>query len=214
MPNTYCRRRQSSVMRCPQSCCRLLPTSRKERSTQPGTASGDRVPLRNTPLSRARVYLQARPHSRSSLQRFSSTSAAVCCTPALWMPWRNYMWIAWLNRSTGCAPRLAGRGVGQGKPLLSTGRSQGDRTLSPPGGGQRPLRGPGSSPASPRPSRQHVSKTLISRFDLRNVLQPLGEDGRILVHLRQAKPLVEALGDTRRLVYLASLHGHVSEAIG
>jgi hypothetical protein len=38
---------------------------------------------------------------------------------------------------------------------------------------------------------------------LHHALLPLGEFGRTLDHLRQAEPLAEALGDTRRLVMLA-----------
>ena len=58
------------------------------------------------------------------------------------------------------------------------------------------------------------------RFDLRNVLHPLGDSGRILNHLRQAEPIAEALGDQRRLGHLAGYlsvclrhQGHTDEAL-
>ena len=58
------------------------------------------------------------------------------------------------------------------------------------------------------------------RFDLRNALHPLNEEGRILNHLRQAEALAEALGDQRRLGQLAGYmsvclrhQGHVDEAL-
>jgi predicted ATPase len=41
------------------------------------------------------------------------------------------------------------------------------------------------------------------RFDLRNVLHPLGEFARVLDHLRQAEALAEALGDQSRLGQIA-----------
>jgi DNA-binding NtrC family response regulator/predicted ATPase len=58
------------------------------------------------------------------------------------------------------------------------------------------------------------------RFDLRNALHPLNEEGRILNHLRQAETLAEALGDQRRLGHLAGYlsvclrhEGHIDEAL-
>jgi tetratricopeptide (TPR) repeat protein len=54
------------------------------------------------------------------------------------------------------------------------------------------------------PDRHATREQAIDlRFDLRNVLFPLGESERILGHLRQAEPLAEALGDRRRLGQLA-----------
>ncbi len=52
-------------------------------------------------------------------------------------------------------------------------------------------------------SRATRKQAIDLRFDLRNVLYPLGEAGRILDHLRQAEPLAEALGDPRRLGQVA-----------
>jgi class 3 adenylate cyclase/tetratricopeptide (TPR) repeat protein len=54
-------------------------------------------------------------------------------------------------------------------------------------------------PESPATCEQAIDL----RFDLRNVLYPLGEARRILDYLRQAEPLAEALGDPRRLGQLA-----------
>jgi predicted ATPase len=69
-------------------------------------------------------------------------------------------------------------------------------------------------------SRDTREQAIDLRFDLRNVLHPLNEDGRILHHLRQAEPLAEALGDQRRLGYLAGYlsvclrhQGHIDEAL-
>jgi DNA-binding NtrC family response regulator/predicted ATPase len=52
-------------------------------------------------------------------------------------------------------------------------------------------------------SRTTREQAIDLRFDLRNALHPLSEEGRILNHLRQAEPLAEALGDQRRLGHLA-----------
>ena len=52
-------------------------------------------------------------------------------------------------------------------------------------------------------SRATREQAIDLRFDLRNALHPLHEDGRLLNHLRQAEPLAEALGDQRRLGQLA-----------
>jgi class 3 adenylate cyclase/tetratricopeptide (TPR) repeat protein len=46
------------------------------------------------------------------------------------------------------------------------------------------------------------------RLDLRTSLIPQGEYGRILVHLREAQPIVEALADQRRLGRLAVSESH------
>ena len=52
-------------------------------------------------------------------------------------------------------------------------------------------------------SRHTREQTIDLLCDLRNVLHPLSESGRILDYLRQAEPLAEALGDPRRLAQLA-----------
>jgi tetratricopeptide (TPR) repeat protein len=52
-------------------------------------------------------------------------------------------------------------------------------------------------------SRATHEQDIDLRFDLRNALHPLNEEGRILDHLRQAESLAEALGDQRRLGHLA-----------
>jgi class 3 adenylate cyclase/DNA-binding winged helix-turn-helix (wHTH) protein/tetratricopeptide (TPR) repeat protein len=52
-------------------------------------------------------------------------------------------------------------------------------------------------------SRDTREQTIDLLFDLRNVLHPLSESGRILDYLRQAEPLAETLGDPRRLAQLA-----------
>jgi tetratricopeptide (TPR) repeat protein len=48
-------------------------------------------------------------------------------------------------------------------------------------------------------SRETLTQAIDLRFDLRSALNPLREDDRILDCLREAEPLVEALGDPRRL---------------
>jgi predicted ATPase/DNA-binding winged helix-turn-helix (wHTH) protein len=69
-------------------------------------------------------------------------------------------------------------------------------------------------------SRAMREQAIDLRFDLRNALHPLNEEGRILNHLRQAEPLAEALGDQRRLAQLAGYmsvclrhQGKVDEAL-
>jgi tetratricopeptide (TPR) repeat protein len=69
-------------------------------------------------------------------------------------------------------------------------------------------------------SRATREQAIDLRFDLRNALHPLNEDGRLLNHLRQAEPLAEALGDQRRLAHLAGYlsvclrrQGHIDGAL-
>ena len=69
-------------------------------------------------------------------------------------------------------------------------------------------------------SRATREQDIDLRFDLRNALHPLNEEGRILNHLRQAESLAEALGDQRRLGHLAGYlsvclrhQGHNDEAL-
>jgi class 3 adenylate cyclase/tetratricopeptide (TPR) repeat protein len=47
--------------------------------------------------------------------------------------------------------------------------------------------------------RDILEQAIDLRFDLRNALQPLGEFGDILHHMREAEPLAKALHDQRRL---------------
>ena len=48
-------------------------------------------------------------------------------------------------------------------------------------------------------SRELQKQAIDLRFDLRNVLFPLGKHERLLEHLRDAQSLAESLGDHRRL---------------
>jgi predicted ATPase len=48
-------------------------------------------------------------------------------------------------------------------------------------------------------TRETREQVIDLRFDLRNVLVPLGDEGRMLYHLREAEPAAEALGDPGRL---------------
>jgi class 3 adenylate cyclase/tetratricopeptide (TPR) repeat protein len=49
-----------------------------------------------------------------------------------------------------------------------------------------------------------LAQAIDLRFDLRNALQPLDEQARVLEHLRAAEPLAERLGDPQRLGRLVS----------
>ncbi|MBI3028002.1 MAG: sigma 54-interacting transcriptional regulator [Candidatus Rokubacteria bacterium] len=53
-------------------------------------------------------------------------------------------------------------------------------------------------------SRETIEQAIDLRFDLRNSLHLLGELGRILDHLREAKALAEALDEQRRLGWVSS----------
>ncbi len=53
-------------------------------------------------------------------------------------------------------------------------------------------------------SRATIEQAIDLRFDLRNSLHPLGELGRILDHLREAKALAEVLDEQRRLGWVSS----------
>src|SRR4029453_1710944 len=50
-----------------------------------------------------------------------------------------------------------------------------------------------------------LAQAIDLRCDLRHALQPLGEYGRIFDALREAERLAEALGDQRRLGWVAAL---------
>jgi tetratricopeptide (TPR) repeat protein len=52
-------------------------------------------------------------------------------------------------------------------------------------------------------TRTTLEQAIDLRLDLRNVLVPLDEQGRILDHLRAGEPLAEQLGDPQRLGWLA-----------
>ncbi len=54
------------------------------------------------------------------------------------------------------------------------------------------------------PSRETIEQAIDLRFDLRNAVHPLGEFGRILDHLSEAKTLAESLGEQRRLGWVFS----------
>ena len=53
-------------------------------------------------------------------------------------------------------------------------------------------------------SRETLKQAIDLRFDLRNALFVLKDEGRILEHLRQAETLAQALGDQRRLGWVLS----------
>jgi class 3 adenylate cyclase/tetratricopeptide (TPR) repeat protein len=52
-------------------------------------------------------------------------------------------------------------------------------------------------------SRDNLVKAIDMRFDLRNVLHPLGDHGGILAHLRTAEAYAKSLGDERRLAWIS-----------
>ena len=74
--STGCRRRKNGSCRPPQSLARRCPwrfsgycrDARRFIAPWDSPISGRRVPLRDTPLPRARVYLQARPHAAGGLR--------------------------------------------------------------------------------------------------------------------------------------------------
>ncbi|MBI3457548.1 MAG: sigma 54-interacting transcriptional regulator [Candidatus Rokubacteria bacterium] len=53
-------------------------------------------------------------------------------------------------------------------------------------------------------TRDTIAQAIDVRFDLRNSLHPLGELGRILDYLREARILAESLGEERRLGWVSS----------
>jgi class 3 adenylate cyclase/tetratricopeptide (TPR) repeat protein len=63
-------------------------------------------------------------------------------------------------------------------------------------------------------SRARSEQAIDLRFDLRNALFPLGEEQRILDHLRVAEHLAEALDDHRRLGRVASFMTHYFIIVG
>jgi class 3 adenylate cyclase/tetratricopeptide (TPR) repeat protein len=63
-------------------------------------------------------------------------------------------------------------------------------------------------------SRARSEQAIDLRFDLRNALFPLGEEQRILDHLRVAERLAEALDDHRRLGRVASFMTHYFIIVG
>ncbi|MBI3456457.1 MAG: AAA family ATPase [Candidatus Rokubacteria bacterium] len=63
-------------------------------------------------------------------------------------------------------------------------------------------------------SRETTEQAVDLRFDLRNVLIPLGELGPILDHLHEAERLAQGLGDQRRVGRAASLLTHYFQLMG
>ncbi len=63
-------------------------------------------------------------------------------------------------------------------------------------------------------SRETIEQAIDVRFDLRNSLHLLGEFGRILDHLREAKTLAEALDEQRRLGWVSSYMTQYFRLIG
>ena len=115
--------------------------------------AGRRVPLRNQPLPRARIHLQARPHPRGGLRQ---SPAGAATGPA--RPHRRS------HRTALCRPSdraggtagpacLPGRGLGQGRGVLSAGRYQGVGAFGPARGRgvlRAGLGSPHASPGEPR----------------------------------------------------------------
>ncbi len=66
----------------------------------------------------------------------------------------------------------------------------------------------------PPASRELQEAAIDLRFDLRNSLLPQGEYARILQYLREAEPLAEALGDRRRLGWVAAYNATNAERSG
>jgi len=112
----------------------------KKRSPQPGTASGDRVPLtKHASFPSESILKHALTHevAYSGLLHERRRVLHARIVDAL----EDYMWIAWLNRSTGWRPRLAGRGVGKASLYCrQAGAKATERSALQEA--SRPLRGP------------------------------------------------------------------------
>ena len=189
----------------------LAPVAGHCRGARGGAASGSRapagrrVPLRDPPVPRAGLHLQARPDARGGLRRVSSRSGGGRCTRALSRPSKGSMPTAWPSRSNGWRTTPCGARCGTrpwptaGRP--GAGRPRARRTVKPWRILSRRWRPWRISPSA----ATRWNRPLICGFDLRNALLPLDEQARIFDHLRAAEPLAERLGDPQRLGRIVSL---------
>ena len=79
----------------------IADTARRGAAPQPDAPAGGGVPLRDPPVSRARLHLQARPDPRGGLRQPAAGAAARRCTRALSRRWRRWPGTAWTNRWNG-----------------------------------------------------------------------------------------------------------------
>ena len=129
---------------------------------RPGAPPGRRVPLRDPPVPRARLHLQACPDARGGLRQPAPGAAAGAARPhrrghrrARWRPGGR------AGRTPG-APCPAGRGVGQGPGVLPAGGGEGHGAVGLPRGRGVLRAGAQCPPASAGDSATHASRPSIS----------------------------------------------------
>ena len=165
---------------------------------RPGAPAGGGVPLRDPPLSRARLHLQARPHARGGLRQPPAGAAAGAACPHCRGPGGTRARPGGRAGRTPGAPCPAGRGVGQGPGLLPAGGGEGPGAVGPPrgrgvlrAGARRPPASAGDS--ATRASRPSISGSPCARRSCRSATL------RRILMLREAEALAVALDDPRRL---------------
>ena len=168
-------------------------------ASRPRAPAGGRVPLRDAPLSRPRVHLQARPDARGGLRQPACRSGGVCCMPALLRPSRRSPGTGWPSRSNAWRTMPCGGRCGT-RPWHTAGRR-----------GRKPWRGrPTARPwgissrrsvpsricrrRATRASRPSISGSPCARRSARSAT--LGGSWCLCARLR---PSPRALDDPRRL---------------
>ena len=110
--------------------------ARRGVAPRPGAPASRRVPLRDQPVPRARLYLQARPDARGGLRESAAASGDGCSMRRIVEAIEQLAGRpARRPGGTAGAPCPAGGGVGQGAGLLPPGGRQGAGALGQPGGG-------------------------------------------------------------------------------
>ena len=101
---------------------------------RPRTPPGGRVPLRDEPLPRAGLHLQARPDPAGGLRNTAPGAAAGAPRPHRRGPGGARRGPAGRAGRTAGPPCPTGRGVGQGPGILPAGRREGPGAVGPPRG--------------------------------------------------------------------------------
>ena len=188
--------RHGGVLAAATGYCRA---TRGDTAAWPRAPAGRRVPLRDEPVSRARVHLQARPDPRSRLRQPAAGAAPGAACPYCRRPLKPR------DRVTEQVERLAHhalRGEVWDKALAYC-RQAGEKAMAR--SAHREAVGyfeQALSALAHLPEQRDTREQAIDlRLALRSALGPLSGDqvGRILAYLREAEALAVALDDSRRL---------------
>ena len=202
-----CRSPPSSARTCParllQAIAELAGRAASPRTRPP---AGRRVPVRDRPLSRPRVHLQARADPRGGLRQPAARSAPGRFTPGSWTPSRPGTPIASPSTSTASPTMRRGPSAGTRRPNISSERAHSARPIDRPTaprltGWSRRLAALEHLPKT----RETLTRGLDVRFDVHLSLFALSEHARMRRHMEAAEQIADAIGDRHRLGQALSL---------